>query len=413
LEYRASNWFRLNAQSGINRIKGNSSSMNTYFISTSKVITTNTLYQHQQGKFANVFATFSPKISENVSLNTFVGLQLERYKPMRQTTQTSEMDDQVVSSSGQSNHGDADLTTFLYGLGLTVHNVLLLDLNYRTEDISNERFDTYGATTSFLFGDAFGWTGSGLSNSKLRFGVAKSELIQSTRYPYSWTITTSDTSPSGGTNVEGGIDLGFVDNRIGFSVTAFSFTRDKNFTYVYGPGPWNGGEYYFIDFGKTSTRGWEIVANATAVQTDNFQYATKISWGKSKMNFKNDEHGSLLSNASPDWTMGFLNQLNIKHFYFSFLIDFIHGGDMTTLMGYPNYEMLRIDGDLTRLRDVTLGYNYQPKALSKFGIREFRVSLIGRNLWTIYQGNKDYNNEDYRNPAGLLKTTSLSATFVF
>jgi TonB dependent receptor len=413
LEYRPVAWFKLYAQGGVNRIK-NLANSSSIVSGDGENASLNSYYLHQQGKFANVFATFMPRLSEKVSLTTFVGLQLEKYKPMTSSTFLRYYNGGAVQSSGNSNWGDADLTSFLTGATLNVDNTFVIDLNYRKEDVGGEDYDSYGATTAFLFGDAFGWTnGDEFTTGKFRISAAKAELLQATRYPFSFSSNTAEL-PSAGNNFESGIDLGFLNNSIGFSVTAFNQVQDDNYTLVSIPS-WGANFYpqYLVNVGKVSTRGWEIMANAAPVNAENFEYQTKVSWGKYKYVAASAENQQYYASFGPDWTMGFVNQFRLKNLYFSFLVDFSHGNDLTTLRGFPDYEVITFGGSLARLRDITLGYNYVNEGLLKFGIHRISISLTGRNLWTIYQEDKDFNSEEVQYNSAYQKTTSLSATIVF
>jgi hypothetical protein len=313
--------------------------------------------------------------------------------------------------SGTSVSGEAEITSLLSGAGVNFGDRFLIDLTYRREEIVDDNYDTYGATTAFIFAHE---DDASFSFGKLRLSVAQSELIQATRYPYATSNNPFYFSevdlPSEGSNTEGGLDLGFINNRIGLGISYFDFRRDQNFHYLYSPSPW-GGDYYLADVGKNSTRGWEILASAIPVKTENLTYSTKLTWGRFKYAYDNEQYQFLEGNR-PKWTMGLLNQLDFQTLYFSFLIDFIHADDINTF-SFPEVESEKIAGSLTRLRDITVGYRYEPRSLKKFGIREMNFSLIGRNLWTMYPAGKDRNIEEYQNPTGFQKTVSLSATLIF
>ena len=90
---------------------------------------------------------------------------------------------------------------------------------------------------------------------------------------------------------------------------------------------------------------------------------------------------TILGNPNPDWTGSFLNQINYRGFFTSFLIDVIKGGDFIT----PDFNagtFIIQDGTMSKLRDLSIGYRLS--AFEKFKIREAQFSLSGRNLWTIY-----------------------------
>ena len=53
------------------------------------------------------------------------------------------------------------------------------------------------------------------------------------------------------------------------------------------------------------------------------------------------------------------------------------GGD--ALGGYYNYDATNV-----RLQELSLGYSFDGKALNNIGINRLTLSVIGTNLWMIY-----------------------------
>lgn len=154
----------------------------------------------------------------------------------------------------------------------------------------------------------------------------------------------------------------------------------------------------------------------------------------------------VLGNAMPDWTGGFGNSFRYKNFNLSFLIDvrkggsfysgtyrrsYISGAIANTLEGREDYylhsyiygesaanltggfiykdaffedgtpnnkyvssqsngfsnldEMQIFDASFVKLREAVLGYNINAPFLKKIKVANARISLSGRNLWTIYK----------------------------
>jgi outer membrane receptor protein involved in Fe transport len=154
----------------------------------------------------------------------------------------------------------------------------------------------------------------------------------------------------------------------------------------------------------------------------------------------------VLGNALPDWTGGFSNSLQYKNFGLSFLVDVRKGGDFysgtyrrsyisgaiaNTLPGREDYylhsyiygeatanlkggfiysdayfedgtpnnkyvspqsngfsnidEMQIFDASYVKLREVVLGYSIPAKLLKSSFVSNAKISLSGRNLWTIYK----------------------------
>jgi TonB-linked SusC/RagA family outer membrane protein len=64
--------------------------------------------------------------------------------------------------------------------------------------------------------------------------------------------------------------------------------------------------------------------------------------------------------------------------------------------GYDTYaktELSVFDGSFTKLREVSLGYSFNPTFLTKVGIKDLNISLVGRNLWIIHKNIPDLDPE--------------------
>lgn len=151
--------------------------------------------------------------------------------------------------------------------------------------------------------------------------------------------------------------------------------------------------------------------------------------------------------SSPDWIGGITNSFNYKNFDFNFLLDFKKGGVMysatysrmltngmlaETLFGRDDYyiskvifgesdselsggaywdavysdgssakrfmspqsfaytrpniaEFVMFDASYIKLREITLGYSVPKAIISKAKLQRLKLSLVGRNLWTIHK----------------------------
>lgn len=166
---------------------------------------------------------------------------------------------------------------------------------------------------------------------------------------------------------------------------------------------------------------------------------------------------SVLGNVTPKWTGGLNNTLSYKGFSLNFLIDFVQGNHINSdtkyrmvangtgkfteryrehseplpgvvevkdadghVTGYePNTilvdgqtawsyrawgqisEEFVLDGSFVMLREIVLGYTFQPSILGKTPFKSMRVSLVGRNLWYI---------EEHMQDLGISPETSLNTT---
>lgn len=153
----------------------------------------------------------------------------------------------------------------------------------------------------------------------------------------------------------------------------------------------------------------------------------------------------LLGNYNPDFTLGFQNSFSYKNFDFSFLFDLKVGGTLisrtkqiATYAGNLNdsedrnnyediipdgvkempdgtYQQLTaedavdwwgyykplynrksqqetgiVDADYLKLREVKIGYNLPSKMVEKMGVRQVKVSLVGRNLLLFTPGSNEH-----------------------
>lgn len=144
-----------------------------------------------------------------------------------------------------------------------------------------------------------------------------------------------------------------------------------------------------------------------------------------------------LGNYNPDWMGGISNAFHYRNFDFSFQIDGRFGGDVfmgsiqsgtgagtlkmtesgrdkmvvagVTASGQVNAiettaekywaqlatgtEPWIYDATNIRLREMSLGYSFPRKMLSKTPFQKIKLSLVGRNLWMIYSKTKGFDPE--------------------
>lgn len=145
-------------------------------------------------------------------------------------------------------------------------------------------------------------------------------------------------------------------------------------------------------------------------------------------------NNQIIGNITPDWVGGVRNSFRYKEFSVSFLIDVKKGGDVFSPdMGYgistglyaetadyresgivypgvnPNGSVNttptsqpgisgRVDGynampnkrfvydaSYVKLREASIGYNLPKSVLANTGIRDAKISIVGRNLWIIHK----------------------------
>ena len=166
---------------------------------------------------------------------------------------------------------------------------------------------------------------------------------------------------------------------------------------------------------------------------------------------------SIIGNVTPKWFGGLNNTLSYKGFSLNFLIDFVQGNQINSDTKYrmvangtgkfteryrehseplpgvvevkdangnvikyePNAktvdgqtawsylawgqvsEAFVMDGSFIMLREVILGYSFQPDFLDKSPFKGIRLSLVGRNLWYI---------EEHMQGLGISPETNLNTT---
>lgn len=278
-----------------------------------------------------------------------------------------------------------------------------------------------------------------------------------------------DIRPERMREIEGGFDLALLDGRASFEFTGY-YQRISDLLLQRTLHPSSGFVTQIFNAGELHTRGIEAALTATPIQRDNFSwysrtifYTTKstiedlpvpsfrtgafgstslgvfqIEEGKSSTQIVGfdgkDAQGTTierqLGDGTPEFKMGFSNELTMGSFSLYGLFDWQHGGDLINLTRllydaggvsedyelpagvttprsvdecYPNCSGIeRISGfgtytkqyledaSYVKLREVSLTWRVPGTLLSRApgGVRDASISLSGRNLvtWTDYTG---------------------------
>jgi hypothetical protein len=173
--------------------------------------------------------------------------------------------------------------------------------------------------------------------------------------------------------------------------------------------------------------------------------------------YAREDNFSILGNVTPKWIGGLNNTLSYKGISLNFLIDFVQGNQINSDTKYrmvangtgkfteryrehseplpgvveikdasgnvikyePNTilvdgqtawssrawdqksEEFVLDGSFIMLREVVLGYTFQPSFIKKTPFKGLRLSLVGRNLWYI---------EEHMQGLGISPETNLNTT---
>lgn len=263
---------------------------------------------------------------------------------------------------------------------------------------NNNSYFYPSVSTSFVFSDAIPslQNSSFLSYGKLRAAWARvgndtdpyrlrstfsagDPFLGYTTYSVPNTLANADLKPEMTTSKEFGVELGFLNDRLGLDVTYFDeLTEDQIMSVQISRATGYSGRY--VNAGSMRNRGIEVLLRGVPVQTDNFRWETSLTFDKTKnevvslaegldglqlgsywyarvyarpgepygqilgTTFQRDPQGRIIVNANgvplrsqemqvlgnynPDWSAGWSNTLRYKDFSLSFLFDTKQGGEL-------------------------------------------------------------------------------------
>lgn len=414
LSYQLLEWLKVSTQGSLSKIENDNRdySIRSFPNASPPAQFLETLSVDHKRTFANLFLSANKKLSTNFSLTAFTGFQYEKFKSSQESLQAHSAPDYSIVSFRQ--WMDPKINSWLNGVGFNYHGFVFADASYRRDRSSGDHADTYAASGSFVYSEAFHLKGNFFSSGKIRGSIGKTDLVNVLTYPYAWPESNIAANlPVSGKNFEAGTDVGLMNDRFTFSMSYFRNTY--NSTYMYYQVPWGGGwGNYLIDAGRSKMSGWETALSAVVMKHEKIQWSTKLIWSKYKYRLDAEEGVPAPTDnpTLPDWRISMLNQLNWKNLFFSVLIDARRGGTFTQMLpGYPP-TFIFDDGSQVKLRDVSVGIDLTPALLGRIGIREAKLSLSGRNLWTMYSKSSS-NVIDSFYTGQYLRTGSLSLTLLF
>ncbi len=364
----------------------------------------------------NLIVTFNKDLNENLSLRALVGFNAnQREYSARKVTGNN------VISAGL-NLTDATSTQIvdydymrlrrLMGLytdiSLSYKDYLFLNLVARNDKSStlpdgNNSYFYPGVSMAFIASDAFQMP-SFIDRLKLRAGYTKvgndaspylTGVVYSIATPFtpsggspvnratlSNTLGNANLKPEFTTEAEGGIEVAFLDGKIGLDLTYFSRVSTDQIASA-AVARSSGFTTEIVNVGELTNKGWEIGLDLNPVKLDNgLSWNSYVAFTKIKSEIvdagptgeiiiggpgggygqtihrngypygqifgsKNarDEEGNLLidpqtgmpfalpteqvvGDPNPDFNLGWTNTLTFKNFAFSFLIDWRQGGDL-------------------------------------------------------------------------------------
>lgn len=407
LNFKLNDWLNISSQSVISRVKDE---LEQFAEQTNPTVESYSReYSHQQRSMVNFFLNGSTGLHKNLLISYSMGYQVDKSDPYREGYSRQIYEGQNVSQAGQTASYGIRTKSGLGEVGLNYKNLLLLNLNYQHNDFGNDEVnDTYTAATAFVFSEAFHWKSNGFSLGRLRFNYGKSDLVNNTTFPFDIAFNYLETGKfaTAGTNLEAGVDFGFVNNRFTLSTNWFTNVDDDTYAWVLRPWGPNGSQYYLVNFGEMLTKGWEIVGGAEIINQKNLTWSVKLTWGNYASTLEENPWGTS-TDASSNWRGGLLNQLQVKNWFVSMLIESRFDPGYVTSSG--DVYFLVDDATQTKLRDLSVGYTMSPSA----GVlKNLRISISGRNLWTIDSS----TDQDIENTYGIystLKNVSLSVAGTF
>jgi TonB-linked SusC/RagA family outer membrane protein len=315
-----------------------------------------------------------------------------------------------------------------------------------------------------------------------------------------------DLHPVKTTSKELGLEMQFLDRRVGFDVSVYkSLSEDQIFPVDYSTATGNSSRY--VNAGSVENKGIEVVFNVTPFKTNDFQWDINLNWSKNEntvvalspgvdvltigtfqggvsiVGTKGHAYGDILGkdyiysadgqkvtkngvylqtattnnvigNVTPDWIGGIRNKFTYKQVSLGFLIDIQKGGDIFSLDQYygqssglytstagnnelgnpvrntlangggvilpgvnedgtPNttrtpspevagsiygyntnpQKAFVYDASYVKLREVSLTYSFPKEFITKVGLNDLRLSLVGSNLWIISKNLPDADPE--------------------
>ncbi|HEY4876155.1 MAG TPA: SusC/RagA family TonB-linked outer membrane protein, partial [Puia sp.] len=196
--------------------------------------------------------------------------------------------------------------------------------------------------------------------------------------------------PATHTNYEGGFDIRFLKNRLGFSATYFKYINGPNQTNI-PVSQTSGLTSYIENANKTDRSGGEISLQGTPIQNsgNGFHWDILVNWATYREIYKDLAPGSVnrerqngqrvdiiwdedeattpngkvihdpsglvihlpiaqdLGHSDPNWTWGINNNFSYKNFNFSFQFDGAYGGKIEDYVKLKDYQGGRALGTAT------------------------------------------------------------------
>jgi len=230
---------------------------------------------------------------------------------------------------------------------------------------------------------------------------------------------------------ETGLELRFLENRLGIDVTYYN-TVSRNQILNLPINQTSGYTSRFLNAGKIRSRGFEVMLNATPVKTPAFRWDMTINWASSRATvvelidgvntyslpssqlsnqarvgqrmgdmygttFQRDPDGNIiyvsglpqddpilkkLGNYNPDWQAGIINGFNYKGLQASFMFDWRYGGEIYTYMYVRGNEAGQLVESLEGRENGIVGKGVVKQADGKYIPND--VNVTAERYWGAY-----------------------------
>jgi len=373
-------------------------------------------YQRYNGNFSeqnyDLILTFNKKFGEDFSLNGVAGGTIRNtyFNQITASTQGGLIVPGIYSLANSKSASPypyerettSSVNSYYVSGSFGYLDTYFIDATARRDAFSNLPADdnalaSYSASGSWVFSKNI--DASWLSFGKLRGGYSESPLGTpalalvdtytkfdpfngNQMYSVNSFKNNPDLKPIKSTTQEIGLEMQFLNRRVGFDVSLYKNVNDGEAVRV----PYSTATGYtskYVNAAKVENKGIEVQFNATPVKTNNFSWDVNVNWSKNEnmvtaladgvtnlqvssfpgtvtlnavvgqpfgvlkgTDYTYDANGqrivnpvtgryvintstnNIIGNINPDWIGGIRNKFAYKGLSFSFLIDMKHGGDV-------------------------------------------------------------------------------------
>ncbi|MBD0778187.1 SusC/RagA family TonB-linked outer membrane protein [Maribacter sp. ANRC-HE7] len=502
LSYDAYDWLNLTARASVDTY----ASIQEEFVAVgSHDIPAYERYNYNFSEFNYDFlATANKHFGDNFNITGLLGANYRQTKinSIRAITNGGLVIPNVYALSNSVNliesPDETETTEKVYGIfasaSLGYKDMLYLDVSGRNDvsstlpDGDNSYFYP-SVSTSFLFSKLVDKDWMSLGKLRLNYAevgssaptlslqnvyIAEAPFGGSSLFRNPTTYNNADLKPERTRSYEAGLEMRFLQNRVGFDFSYYNTESDDLIVPV-SISTASGGYYKYFNTGKITNEGFEVSANFVPIQTNDFKWNMILNWSKNENTvnslfedntnlviaslqggvsinatvgqpygtirgsaYDRDENGNklidtdtggyqivdnqVIGDANADWMGGITNQFTYKNLSFSFLIDIKQGGDVFSLdqwygQGsglYPNTAGLNDLGNPQRASLEEGGGVILPGVKPDGTENDIRLDTgdgATSFVYGYYQG--DFPNEEYVYDASYVKLREATLTYKF